>query len=430
MAAARPGGVRRRAPASRTARWIERGARAGAATRWRSGRTWSTTTASRRGYASVKRFVREAARRRAARSAPRDRDARPARRRRSTTATARWCAHPETGKYRRTRLFVLTLGYSRKCRAAARVQLEHADLGRAARAGVSPARRRAARRRARQPEGGRAHARRLRPGAQSALSRRARALRRRRAAVPRAPSRPQGQGRVGRRPRAAHAAARPALREARGRRRRISITGRARWADTRIHGTTKRQVAAMFAEEQPHLLPLPVEPFRYYEYGERTVHLDGCVEVEGAYYQRAAGHGSGSAARCSGTRCASASSIRSTGAAPARARPAAARPAPHARRGSARSARPPTTLAAAGARAARAGRTSARSARRSIAQDGETGVRRILGVLSLVQAARRPPRRGRVRRGARARRPDLPLRAPLPRAPARRCRSRSGRSIR
>jgi transposase len=57
-----------------------------------------------------------------------------------------------------------------------------------------------------------------------------------------------------------------------------------RWADTRIHGTTKRQVAAMFAEEKPFLLPLPLEPFRYYQYGERVVHLDGCVEVEAAYY--------------------------------------------------------------------------------------------------------------------------------------------------
>jgi transposase len=57
-----------------------------------------------------------------------------------------------------------------------------------------------------------------------------------------------------------------------------------RWADTRIHGTTKRQVAAMFAEEKPALLALPVEPFRYYQYGERAVHLDGCVEVEAAYY--------------------------------------------------------------------------------------------------------------------------------------------------
>ena len=56
------------------------------------------------------------------------------------------------------------------------------------------------------------------------------------------------------------------------------------WADTRIHGTTKRQVAAMFAEEKPALQPLPVEPFRYYFYGERAVHMDGCVEVEAAYY--------------------------------------------------------------------------------------------------------------------------------------------------
>jgi hypothetical protein len=29
---------------------------------------------------------------------------------------------------------------------------------------------------------------------------------------------------------------------------------------------------------------LPLEPFRYYHYGTRTVHLDGCVEVAGAYY--------------------------------------------------------------------------------------------------------------------------------------------------
>lgn len=57
-----------------------------------------------------------------------------------------------------------------------------------------------------------------------------------------------------------------------------------RWADTRIHGTTKRQVATMFAEEKPALLPLPLEPFRFYQYGERTVNLDGCVEVDAAYY--------------------------------------------------------------------------------------------------------------------------------------------------
>jgi transposase len=56
------------------------------------------------------------------------------------------------------------------------------------------------------------------------------------------------------------------------------------WADTRIHGTTKRQVAAMFAEEQPALGALPLEPFRYYRFGVRTVHLDGCVEIDAAYY--------------------------------------------------------------------------------------------------------------------------------------------------
>src|SRR5437763_6955730 len=57
-----------------------------------------------------------------------------------------------------------------------------------------------------------------------------------------------------------------------------------RWADTRIHGTTKRQVAAMFAEEKPTLLPLPLEPFRFYQFGARGVNLDGCVEVDAAYY--------------------------------------------------------------------------------------------------------------------------------------------------
>jgi hypothetical protein len=82
----------------------------------------------------------------------------------------------------------------------------------------------------------------------------------------------------------------------------------ARWADTRIHGTTKRQVAAMFAEERPALLPLPVEPFRYYQFGTRTVHLDGCVEVDYAYYapRRA---GSAATSRSSGTGSTSVSCI-------------------------------------------------------------------------------------------------------------------------
>ena len=34
----------------------------------------------------------------------------------------------------------------------------------------------------------------------------------------------------------------------------------------------------------PRSARCPLEPFRYYRYGDRTVHLDGCVEVEAAYY--------------------------------------------------------------------------------------------------------------------------------------------------
>ena len=42
------------------------------------------------------------------------------------------------------------------------------------------------------------------------------------------------------------------------------------------------QLAAEFAEETPLLQALPLEPFRHYGHGERTVHLDACVEVEAA----------------------------------------------------------------------------------------------------------------------------------------------------
>jgi len=55
-------------------------------------------------------------------------------------------------------------------------------------------------------------------------------------------------------------------------------------ADTRIHGTTKRQVRRMFEEERGSLLPLPSEPFPFYHEGRRKVHRDGHVEVARAYY--------------------------------------------------------------------------------------------------------------------------------------------------
>ena len=57
-----------------------------------------------------------------------------------------------------------------------------------------------------------------------------------------------------------------------------------RWAAPRIHGRKKRQVLELFREEQPHLLPLPLEGFRSFTQGVRTVDDAGLVQIEGAYY--------------------------------------------------------------------------------------------------------------------------------------------------
>lgn len=57
-----------------------------------------------------------------------------------------------------------------------------------------------------------------------------------------------------------------------------------RWAAPRIHGRKKRQVLEMFREEQPYLRPLPLEAFRYYRPGVRTVDDAGLVQVDGSYY--------------------------------------------------------------------------------------------------------------------------------------------------
>jgi transposase len=190
---------------------------------------------------------------------------------------------PQTGKYRRTRLFVLTLGYSRKCvrllvfRSTARVWAELHEkafrrLGGATRVVVLDN---------------------LREGVLApdiydpALNPLYRDLLQHYGAVglPCRVRDPDRKGKV--ESSVGHAKKTPlkglrfeSLEEAQA----YLDRWEERWADTRIHGTTKRQVAAMFAEERPALLPLPVEPFRYYQHGERTVHLDGCVEVEAAYY--------------------------------------------------------------------------------------------------------------------------------------------------
>ena len=58
----------------------------------------------------------------------------------------------------------------------------------------------------------------------------------------------------------------------------------AKWASTRIHGRKKRQVMEMFLEEKLHLKPLPVDAFRLFTQGWRTVDDAGLVQVDGAYY--------------------------------------------------------------------------------------------------------------------------------------------------
>lgn len=56
-------------------------------------------------------------------------------------------------------------------------------------------------------------------------------------------------------------------------------------ARVRIHGTTRKQVYAHFLEvEKPALKPLPKDRFSLFEVGTRTVHPDGHVQVEGAFY--------------------------------------------------------------------------------------------------------------------------------------------------
>ena len=56
-------------------------------------------------------------------------------------------------------------------------------------------------------------------------------------------------------------------------------------ADTRIHGTTRRQVGKLFGEvERVALQPLPASLFPVFEEAQRTVHRDGYVEFKKAYY--------------------------------------------------------------------------------------------------------------------------------------------------
>jgi transposase len=56
-------------------------------------------------------------------------------------------------------------------------------------------------------------------------------------------------------------------------------------ADTRLHGTIRKQVGKLFQEvERSALMPLPVERFAFFHEGKRIVHRDGHIEVAKAYY--------------------------------------------------------------------------------------------------------------------------------------------------
>ena len=154
------------------------------------------------------------------------------------------------------------------------------------------------------------------------------------------------------------------------------------WADTRIHGTTKRQVAAMFAEEKPHLLPLPAEPFRTYRFGNRTVHLDGAVEVDGAYYHLPPGHiGRRLSVQWDGLHV----RILDPNTGELLREHVRQKKGYHRMRDEDRPAKTPETTVRLLSRASRAGESIGIVCQAIHQQDGEVGVRRILGVLSLVK---------------------------------------------
>ncbi len=57
-----------------------------------------------------------------------------------------------------------------------------------------------------------------------------------------------------------------------------------RWAAQRIHGRKKRQVEEMFQEERAYLKELPLTSFRYFSQESRTVWDDGTINVGNSYY--------------------------------------------------------------------------------------------------------------------------------------------------
>jgi transposase len=56
------------------------------------------------------------------------------------------------------------------------------------------------------------------------------------------------------------------------------------WAAKRIHGRMKRQVQEMFEEEKPFFQSLPLKSFSYFSQETRTVQDDGTIQVHDCYY--------------------------------------------------------------------------------------------------------------------------------------------------
>lgn len=57
-----------------------------------------------------------------------------------------------------------------------------------------------------------------------------------------------------------------------------------KWAASRIHGSARRQVQAMFEEERPLLQALPPQGMQYFTEAQRTVCDDSCVRVDHSSY--------------------------------------------------------------------------------------------------------------------------------------------------
>jgi transposase len=234
------------------------------------------------GYASVKRFARK----QRGVQTPEERvviETAPGREAQVDYGEGPMVRHPETGKYRRTRLFVMTLGFSRKTvrlltwSSSSRVWAElHEQAFRRLGGATATVVLDNLREGVLKPD---VYDPQLNPLYRDVLAH---------YGVTALPCRVRNPDRKGKVESGVGHAQRTPLKGLRFETledaQRYLDEWEARWADTRIHGTTKRQVAAMFADERPHLLPLPVEPFRFYSYGERIVHLDGCVEVGAAYY--------------------------------------------------------------------------------------------------------------------------------------------------